>query len=67
MNGWISCSDRLPECGEVVETKIDDQAGVRNVQTLKRYQRDPECRSLWFVPDGSVYVYYEPTHWRVIQ
>jgi membrane protein implicated in regulation of membrane protease activity len=19
---------------------------------------------LWFFPDGSIYVYYEPTHWR---
>jgi hypothetical protein len=44
--------------GKVVETKIDDGAGVRNVAKLKRSGR------LWFVPDGSVYVYYTPTHWR---
>lgn len=44
--------------GVVVETKIDDKDGVRNVQTLKRQGR------LWFYPDGSMYVYYTPTHWR---
>lgn len=43
----------------VVLTKIDDAGGERNVQTLKRQGR------LWFVPDGSVYVYYSPTHWAV--
>lgn len=43
---------------EVVLTKIDDDDGVRNVQALKRSGR------LWFVPDGSMYVYYTPTHWR---
>jgi hypothetical protein len=41
----------------VVETKIDDAKGVRNVQSLKRQGR------LWFFPDGSIYVYYTPTHW----
>lgn len=20
--------------------------------------------NLWFVPDGSMYVYYRPTHWK---
>jgi hypothetical protein len=41
----------------VVLTKIDDSRGERNVQKLKRRGR------LWFVPDGSTYVYYSPTHW----
>lgn len=53
---WKPTSE-APE-GIVVETKIDDREGVRNVQTLKRRGR------LWFVPDGSTYVYYTPTHWR---
>lgn len=44
--------------GVEVETKIDDDGGVRNVQTLKR------SGNLWFVPDGSMYVYYTPTHYR---
>lgn len=41
-----------------METKIDDSNGCRNVQKLKRKGR------LWFFPDGSMYVYYTPTHWR---
>lgn len=44
--------------GVVVETKIDDWRGVRNEGRLKRSGR------LWFLPDGSMYVYYTPTHWR---
>lgn len=61
---WTSCVDELPPLDEVVMTKIDDSQGCRNEQRLKRFQRSPECRSLWFLPDGSMYVYYTPTHWR---
>lgn len=43
---------------EVILTKIDDEHGERNVQLLTRKGR------LWLVPDGSMYVYYTPTHWR---
>lgn len=43
--------------GEVVLTKIDDGRGVRNEARLKRQGR------LWFFADGSMYVYYTPTHW----
>lgn len=42
----------------VVETKIDDERGVRNQTHLVRQ------RNLWFFPDKSMYVYYAPTHWR---
>lgn len=42
----------------VVETKIDDEHGVRNIAKLKRMAR------LWWFADGSMYVYYTPTHWR---
>jgi len=55
MNEWIKCTEQLPEEGITVTTKID---GVRNVQLLKRQGR------LWFYPDGSMYVYYTPTHRR---
>ena len=55
---WIACSDRLPESGVVVETKIDDAKGERNVCTLKL------SGALWFAPDDSTYIYYRPTHWR---
>lgn len=55
---WISAKDWIPADGVVVETKIDDENGVRNVQKLKRGW------GRWLLPDGSMYVYYEPTHWR---
>ncbi len=57
MSDWISVSERLPPQSEVVLTKIDDEQGVRNCARLKRNGR------LWFFPDGSMYVYYTPTHW----
>lgn len=57
---WVSIKTSLPVDGVVVETKIDpgDGSGIRNQQQLKRQGR------LWFFPDGSMYVYYTPTHWR---
>lgn len=58
MGDWIKTSDALPATGKMVMTKIDDAGGVRNEQRLRREGR------LWFVPDGSTYVYYVPTHWR---
>lgn len=58
MSEWVACIEELPPDGEVVETKIDDGEHVRNVQPLKRQGRQ------WFFADGSMYVYYWPTHWR---
>ena len=58
---WIPISSYLPERGKVVETKIDDEKGERNVQLLKLHKS--EGSSLWFFPDDSMYVYYTPTHW----
>ena len=55
---WIAVADRLPENGEIVHTVISDGYGARNDTILKRLD------TLWFVPDGSMYVYYTPTHWR---
>lgn len=55
---WISCKDLLPEEHVVVMTKLDDERGVRNEQELYRQGR------LWFFADGSMYVYYVPTHWK---
>lgn len=64
MNGahdeWIACSEQWPPDGQIVETKIDDGKRVRNVQRLKVRGR------LWWTPDGVVYVYYVPTHWRAV-
>lgn len=58
--GWISVKERLPDEEVVVETKIDDGSFIRNIQELKRRGK------LWFTPNGSMYVYYIPTHWRPI-
>jgi hypothetical protein len=55
---WIEVSKQPPPDGVIVDTKIDDANGCRNEQKLKRQGR------LWFVPDGSMYVYYTPTHWK---
>jgi hypothetical protein len=46
--------------GETVLTKISDDDGERNEQRLVRRG------NLWWLPDGSMYVYYRPTHWRHI-
>lgn len=64
---WKRCSDELPPLDAVVMTKIDDANGYRNERMLKRYQRTPETQSLWFMPDDSTCVYYEPTHWASVQ
>lgn len=58
MTDWNRCSFILPEDGVEVLTKIDDEKGCRNETRLKRRGR------LWFFPDMSMYVYYEPTHWK---
>lgn len=44
--------------GVLIETKIDDENGCRNEQHLRKRGR------LFWTEDGSMYVYYMPTHWR---
>jgi hypothetical protein len=58
MSEWQRVGDTLPPDGEIVDTKIDDAKGCRNTSHLKRQ------RNLWYFPDGSMYVYYTPTHWK---
>ena len=58
MSNWISVKYEKPPIDVVVETKIDDINGERNVQKLKL------MGNLWFTPDSAMYVYYTPTHWR---
>lgn len=59
--------ETAPEGVEVM-TKIDDAGGVRNVQSLVKRTRIPgETRPMFWTPDGSMYVYYTPTHWRALQ
>ena len=55
---WYKTSEKLPEEGIIVKTKIHDERGCRNEAWL--YRKD----NLWFLPDGSMYVYYTPTHWK---
>jgi hypothetical protein len=58
---WVKCSDCLPSEGVIVKTKIDDRQGCRNEgMHLKRHG------NLWFIPDGTMYVYYTPTHWMTL-
>lgn len=54
--------DEIENCpeNEVVLTKIHDADGERNIQKLKRQGR------LWWLPSGSMYVYYTPTHWMPV-
>lgn len=47
--------------GVEVDTAVFHSNGVSNHQPLVRQGR------LWFFPDHSMYVYYEPTHWREMQ
>jgi hypothetical protein len=54
---WISITEKLPQEGVIVPTKVHDDNGCRNEQELKR------IGNLWLFPDGSMYVYYNPTHW----
>lgn len=58
MNNWQRITDTAPDDDRVVETKIHDADGARNEQPLRRIRR------LWFFPDKSMYVYYQPTHYR---
>lgn len=57
---WNETIKELPPEGLVVDTKIDDEKGVRNEGKLKRRG------NLWWFDDGSMYVYYRPTHWRFV-
>ena len=53
--------------GVVVDTIIRDPDGDRNHQPMKANQRNPDCCVMWWFPDGSMYVYYTPTHWREME
>jgi hypothetical protein len=49
-----------PVPGVIVNTKIMDKDGKRNEQRLKRIAGN----NLWWVLDGTMYVYYTPTHYE---
>ncbi|MCM1328392.1 MAG: hypothetical protein NC253_03040 [Ruminococcus sp.] len=56
---WILTKEKLPPENLIVDTKIDDEYGIRNEQKLVY------CNNRWFLPDFSMYVYYKPTHWKI--
>lgn len=53
---WNRVDHVLPPENRVVATL--SQSGIE--QPLKL------VGNLWFVPDGSMYVYYTPLHWREV-
>lgn len=53
---WIRTEKQLPE--ERVVVRAMDSSGA--IHTLKR------INNLWFVPDGSMYVYFTPQFWQPI-
>lgn len=57
---WNSITEVPPPHNKVVMTKIDRGGEVSNEQELKYFDR------LWWLPDGSIYVYYTPTHWKYL-
>lgn len=58
MSDEININEQMPPEGQIVFTVINDDKGRRNEALLKRQGR------LFFFPDGGMYVYYRPTHWR---
>lgn len=58
MSGAWGPAHTAPE-GVVLMTKISDEHGERNVQKLLR-----RGNLWWTKPEGGMYVYYTPTHWR---
>ena len=62
-NDWRT-TDTMPE-GVPCMTCIDDGQGIRNEQVLVKRTREPgKTRPLYWLADGSMYVYYTPTHWK---
>lgn len=55
---WKNIEVTPPPKNTAVNTCIIDKDGQRNESKLKL------INNLWFIPDGSMYVYYTPTHWH---
>lgn len=54
---WKSISEFPPPNDVVLKTCIKDENGIRNEQPLRKRGR------IWWLADGSMYVYFTPTHW----
>lgn len=57
---WHLIIEVPPPFNAIVQTKIHDDDGERNVCCLRLIGR------LWFHTTGETYVYYTPTHWRFV-
>lgn len=60
MKSYHQTRNRLPPSDVILDTKIDDADGCRNEQRLIYHN------NLWWHPDMSMYVYYSPTHWKMV-
>lgn len=58
MNNWQPA--QTAPVDQVVLTKIDDGKGLRNIAPLILH------KNRWCFADMSMYVYYNPTHWKPI-
>lgn len=56
---WNQTACSLPPENIVIETKISDCYGERNICDLIR------IGNLFYQEDMKMYVYYLPTHWRI--
>lgn len=65
--GWISCDKKLPPFFAIVQTKIEDEQGTRNIRKLKRVP-DRISAYAWLCIEDFVKIHYtcKPTHWRAI-
>lgn len=57
---WTKVSERKPPENVVIDTKIMDEKGERNLQRLRLRG------GFWCDPNVEMYVYYTPTHWKHI-
>ena len=56
---WQSIEVETSPEGVEEETMIADKDGVRNQTNLTRKG------NLWFFPNMKMYVYYQPTNWKL--
>ncbi len=58
---WQLITAEQPAEGEIVDTCIDAETSEQRNEA-KLYRQGP----LWFFADGSMYVYYRPTHYAPV-
>lgn len=55
---WIATKNRTPPENQIVETKIDNEKGLRKHLYLVYHEGQ------WWQPDMSVRVHHTPTYWK---